>query len=400
MTLFDPARHYPLLQLDWNRNTAQQAITAITHETIAQLQTVPLLSGHPMDNCVFGSDLYFGKAGVLWALHYLQTVGAIDSTFDLATHLNATLAQNRQRYPKLSPYPEQSSYLFGELPLLLLQYKLFPSEDKATQILHSIHKNDAQPIRELMWGIAGSMLAAYFMYQWTQESRWQESFKLQADLLLQEWQPVDEAGYLWTVDLYGSQQQWLGPVHGFASNLTPLLIGQSLLTDEQFQHISTKAMTTLVQTAVTDDDGANWSAVYDAANPGQAPKLVQYYHGAPGMVTALALLPKGINERFDRILKQGGELTWQAGPLKKGSNLCHGTGGNGYAFLKLFIRTGDQVWLERARAFAMHAIEQYRLSQQLYGQLRYPLWTGDLGLAVYLWDCLQAQAKFPTIDLF
>ena len=48
----------------------------------------------------------------------------------------------------------------------------------------------------------------------------------------------------------------------------------------------------------------------------------------------------------------------------------------------------------------MPAIEQYRLSQQLYGQLRYPLWTGDLGLAIYLWDCLQAQASFPTVDVF
>ena len=62
-------------------------------------------------------------------------------------------------------------------------------------------------------------------------------------------------------------------------------------------------MMTLVQTAVTDDDGANWPAVYDAANPSQTPKLVQYCHGAPGMVTALAMLPKGINEQFDRILE-------------------------------------------------------------------------------------------------
>jgi hypothetical protein len=148
MTLFDPARHYPLLQLDWNRNTAQQAITEIVHETIVQLQTAPLLSGHPMDDGAFGSDLYFGKAGVLWAIDYLQTAGAVDSTFDVATHLDATIAQNRQHYPKDSPYPEQSSYLFGELPLLLLQYKLSPTEDKATQILHSIHKNDSQPIRD------------------------------------------------------------------------------------------------------------------------------------------------------------------------------------------------------------------------------------------------------------
>jgi lantibiotic modifying enzyme len=386
--------------MDWNPDTAQQAITAIVHETIDQLQTATLLPGHPLDDNGFGSDLYLGKAGVLWAIDYLQTVGAVDSTFEIATHLDAALAQNRQRYPKVSPYPEQSSYLFGELPLLLLQYKCNPSEDTANEILRLIHKNDSQPIRELMWGIAGSMLTACFMYQWTQESRWQEAFKLQAGLLLSEWQSVGEAGYLWMIDLYGSQQHWLGPVHGFASNLTPLLIGQSLLTDEEFQAISTKAMITVVQTAVTEDGKANWAAVYDAAHPDQTPDLVQYCHGAPGMVTALAMLPKGINESFDRILEQGGELTWQAGPLRKGSNLCHGTGGNGYAFLKLFVRTGNQMWLDRARVFAMHAIEQYRLSQQLYRQLRYPLWTGDLGLAIYLWDCLQAQAKFPTIDLF
>ncbi|MBD2122327.1 LanC-like protein [Trichocoleus sp. FACHB-262] len=400
MALFDPARHYPLSQLAWNRDTAQQAIRAIAQETVAQLQTAPLLSGHPMDDQALGSDLYFGKAGVLWAVNYLQSVGAIDSTFDVATHLDATLAQNRQRYPKVSPYPEQSSYLFGELPLLLLQYKLSPSEETATQILHAIHKNNTQPIRELMWGIAGSMLTAYFMYQWTQESRWQEVFQVQAGLLLREWQPVGEAGYLWTVDLYGTHQQWLGPVHGFASNLTPLLVGQSLLSEEVFQDIATKAMATVVQTAVTEEDKANWPAIYDADDSSQTPNLVQYCHGAPGMVTALALLPQGVNEPFDRILEQGGELTWQAGPLKKGSNLCHGTGGNGYALLKLFVRTGDQMWLERARIFAMHAIAQYELAQQLYRQLRYPLWTGDLGLAIYLWDCLQAQAKFPTIDCF
>lgn len=199
---------------------------------------------------------------------------------------------------------------------------------------------------------------------------------------------------------FQSNDRFWTAVHGFASNLTPLIVGKSLLTDEEFQDISDKAMTTVVQTAVAENDLANWAAVYEPADPNKTPKLVQYCHGAPGMVTALAMLPKGINQKFDRILEQGGELTWQAGALKKGSNLCHGTGGNGYAFLKLFVRTEDQMWLDRARAFAMHSIEQYRLSQKLYGQLRYPLWTGDIGLAIYLWDCLEEQAKFPTIDIF
>jgi len=28
------------------------------------------------------------------------------------------------------------------------------------------------------------------------------------------------------------------------------------------------------------------------------------------------------------------------------------------------------------------------------------LWTGDLGLAIYLWDCIDGNAKFPTVDIF
>lgn len=400
MALFSPERHYPLSQTQWNPNVARQAIADITMQTIEQLNAASYLPAHPMDDTTFGSDLYFGEAGVLWAIDYLQSVGAVETTFDITEHLSTALAKNRQTYAKVSSYPEQSSYLVGELPLLLMQYKLCPSKENAGQVLHSVQKNNNQPIRELMWGMAGSMLAAYFMHQWSQEPQWKDIFRQQAQKLQEEWHPVEDAGFLWTVDLYGRQRKWLGPVHGFASNVTPLLVGRSLLPDEEFQTVADKTMTTLVQTATVEDGKANWPAVYKEERPRQELQLVQYCHGAPGMVIALAALPKDVNTQFDTVLEQGGELTWQAGPLKKGSNLCHGTAGNGYTFLKLFVRTGEQVWLERARAFAMHAIEQYQLSQQLYSQLRYPLWTGDLGVAVYLWDCLQEQAQFPTVDVF
>jgi len=91
---------------------------------------------------------------------------------------------------------------------------------------------------------------------------------------------------------------------------------------------------------------------------------------------------------------------WAAGPLAKGPGLCHGTGGNGYAFLKLHRRTGDPVWLARARAFAMTAVVQLRGAQAVAGRGRYSLWTGDIGLAIYLWDCITAEPRFPTIDVF
>jgi len=153
---------------------------------------------------------------------------------------------------------------------------------------------------------------------------------------------------------------------------------------------------TLVATARHGEGGVNWPQSVGAPRPARTAMLLQHCHGAPGMVTCLA----GLSEPIDDLLLEAGETVWNAGPLTKGAGLCHGTAGNGYAFLKLFERTGDQLWLERARAFAMHAIAQSTADLSSHGARRYSLWTGDLGLAIYLWNCLEARADFPTMDLF
>ena len=124
---------------------------------------------------------------------------------------------------------------------------------------------------------------------------------------------------------------------------------------------------------------------------------MQFCHGAPGFVTCLGDFPSA---ELDELQLAAGRAVWAAGPLTKGSNLCHGTGGNGYAFLKLYKRTQDPVWLDRARAFAMHGIAQTEADAVRYGQMRYSLWTGDPGFAVYLWNCVLGAAAFPTLDVF
>jgi hypothetical protein len=48
----------------------------------------------------------------------------------------------------------------------------------------------------------------------------------------------------------------------------------------------------------------------------------------------------------------------------------------------------------------MTAIVQYRGARLLVGRGRYSLWTGDIGLAIYLQDCITARPRFPTIDVF
>jgi hypothetical protein len=98
----------------------------------------------------------------------------------------------------------------------------------------------------------------------------------------------------------------------------------------------------------------------------------------------------------EELLLGGAGLVWEAGPpgMEKGGGICHGTAGNGYAFLKAFARTGDELWLERARRFAMHALGQVRRR----GEGRYSLWTGDVGVAVYAADCLDARSAYPVLD--
>jgi hypothetical protein len=100
------------------------------------------------------------------------------------------------------------------------------------------------------------------------------------------------------------------------------------------------------------------------------------------------------------LLVQGAELTWRAGPLAKGPGLCHGTAGNGYAFLRTYAVTGDDVWLERAKRFAVHALEQVERRRAEVGRGRYTLFTGDVGAALFARSCLDADPRFPTLDIW
>jgi hypothetical protein len=93
-----------------------------------------------------------------------------------------------------------------------------------------------------------------------------------------------------------------------------------------------------------------------------------------------------------------GRVQVYLGPPHPG--LCHGTAGNGFALLRLHELTRERVWLERARRFAMHAIEQVSEARKAFGRGRYTLWTGDVGVALYLRACLVGHAEFPTIDAF
>src|SRR5690606_34281851 len=95
-------------------------------------------------------------------------------------------------------------------------------------------------------------------------------------------------------------------------------------------------------------------------------------------------------EKIKNYYLRAGSLIWDAGPLKKGIGICHGTDGNGFALLQIYKKTNDPVWLDRARKFAMHAINQRNG--------RWTLFTGEIGFALYLISCIEKTDDFPFLD--
>ncbi|MEQ1684176.1 MAG: LanC-like protein [Burkholderiaceae bacterium] len=402
--LFDPARHEPCASTAWSEARARATIEHIVRDAEAQFSTERHWPIHPRDagpgDDVSGAGftpLYFGTCGVFWALHHLQSLGAATLVRSCEPFVEPLLSLNRAWLGDEYEL-HRASYLMGDTPILMLGYGLAPSPGTADRIEALIEGNLDNPTRELMWGSPGTLLAALFLHQHTGEARWAELYQSTATKLWSQllWSKEHQCHY-WTQDMYGTRSTYLDAVHGFVATASPLIRGRHLLGTGEWAAWQACIENTIQRTATVEAGLANWRAWLDAPGDRKRPLLMQFCHGAPGFVICLAGLP---GTALDDLLLAAGEATWQAGPLTKGSNLCHGTGGNGYAFLKLFVRTGDPVWLERARAFAMHGIAQTEAEAATHGHMRYSLWTGDPGFAIYLWDCIHGTANFPTLDVF
>lgn len=411
MPLYQAARHERLVGTEWNAGRAQDAIDRIVADANRIFDPDRLWPIHPLDRSPERppdsiKHIYHGAAGVIWALDYLNETGAAPLKRDYLPTVRQLIPRIRgdlDKYPELRKYmgAEVASYLLGEAGILLLQFKLAPSERVALQLHGHLEAMIGGP-RGIAWGGAGAMLTALFMYERTDDLRWKDLFVRSFEALWNQLNYSDDARcHLWTSSLYGVTEMRLGAIHGFAANAFVMLRGRHLLAPDLADEMLRRIHATVHATALVQGAHANWpNNAGPTTRPAPLPLVVQHCNGAPGVINSLAEFPNDARRPIDALLSQAGALVWDAGPPAKMPGLCHGASGSGYAFLKLYVRTGDNRWLDRARKFAMHAIDQSDRALEQHGQRKYSLWTGDLGLAIYLWDCVRATSKFPTLEVF
>jgi hypothetical protein len=383
--LFTPEAHERPTDDRWEPDRVQAAIREIVEDAEGAFDdgwpTHPQDIDHDDEAERRFRTVYMGGAGVVQALDSLQRRGIVELRGDYLPYLE------QRCEPDFPDADHERSLWMGETGIRLILQRLSPSRENADRLAELIDANAQDERRELMWGSPGTMLAAAAMHELTGETRWLDLWHESAAWLRSEWDP--QTG-LWTQQLYGKVEQFIGPAHGFAGCVLALARGG----DDEFHRRAAEATR---RYAIEEEGLANWpplASIESLEGNRDGHIRLQWCHGASGIVASLAAVAPNDDEH-ERLLLAGGELTWRAGPLAKGANLCHGTAGNGYAFLALFERTGDELWLERARAFAMHALAQVARARAELGRGRYTLWTGDAGTALYLADCLAGGGTLP-----
>ena len=366
--LFRASEHEPLAGVEWSEEQAERAIAAIVADAEAAYdgERWPFHPADEIDDAP--NSVYLGVAGMAWALEELGSSGWGDAVV-------GALERYRREPDGGAKWAYAPSYLAGQCGIALVGFRLTGDAGLADRVHELVLANLEDQWRELLWGAAGSLLAAEAMLAWTGEQRWAAAW----DALADELEAAREADGIWTQPRLGDAR-YLGVGHGFAGNSRALANRRPVEVDA-----------VLARHALRDGPLANWPPA-EGSRPDEI--RVQWCHGAPGIVSALGHLMD------EELAVAGGELAWQAGPLVKGSNLCHGTAGNAYAFLVLHRRTGDEFWLERARAFAMHAIGQVERERASLGRGRYSLFTGDVGVALFLRHLLDGDDRFPTLGPF
>ncbi|KAL3313364.1 hypothetical protein Ciccas_008034, partial [Cichlidogyrus casuarinus] len=194
--------------------------------------------------------------------------------------------------------------------------------------------------------------------------------------------------------------QYLGAAHGVVGIIYALLLFWDLWREEHGGESARMVRETvdILLDRYTSDDGNLIPATGDRVpQPGSDRELIHWCHGASGAIILYAKAFRVWNDaKYLKACEACANLIWRRGFLKKGPGICHGVAGSGYAFLLMHRLTGEQVWLDRAIAFA--ALQQQPSISKQQRQPDHPLslYEGSAGTACFYADCSKPSEHDAT----
>ncbi|XP_036766234.2 lanC-like protein 2 isoform X2 [Manis pentadactyla] len=138
------------------------------------------------------------------------------------------------------------------------------------------------------------------------------------------------------------RKQYVGAAHGM-TGIYYMLLQPSAKVDQE-------TLTEMVKPSIDYVRHKRFrSGNYPSSLSNETDRLVHWCHGAPGVIHMLMQAHKVFKEeKYLKDAMECSDVIWQRGLLRKGYGICHGTAGNGYAFLSLYHLTQDKKYLYRA----------------------------------------------------
>lgn len=342
-------------------------------------------------------SVYTGTSGI--ALMYLLLSKRLNSS----TYANRALNMMERVFSKLKNH--RVSYLNGDAgPLAIgaVLYHTQGAEAKSLQCIDRLKKILPQVLNvssdlpdEILYGRTGYLFALLYVNKCLgRDSIDSESIQQVVTAVLRSGQNLAKQEgrnvplmYMWHGKYY------LGGAHGIAGILYMLLQAKDYMTESELNNLVRPTIDYLQGICFPSNN-------FPSSLGNNTDKLVQWCHGAPGVVFLFAEAYKlfGQEEYLQTALKCG-DVVWRRGLLTKGYSICHGVAGNAYTFLVLYQLTGDFKHLYQACKFAEWCMS-YGKQQHLTPDRPLSLFEGVSGAIYFLVDIQDPkQAKFPAFEL-
>ncbi|OAL44067.1 hypothetical protein IQ07DRAFT_522811 [Pyrenochaeta sp. DS3sAY3a] len=300
------------------RNDAPLASRDPHKQLLASLNR--LITDYPPHHIPPGGGLYYGPISVaflFYALHNIYPELTLDD-YPLNTWSAAYIEQAQANIKEFPPPSPSKCGVSNDIMSLLALYAVTAKDPDTVKELcdHAAVMLEPETSNEWLYGRAGYLYLLRLV---------RGAFSDNKDIIELIEDTADEV----IENIMASSRPWkwhgkayVGAVHGAVGIIT-----QILLTDP------------LWAPKLEAELGALLSYQYDSGNfPSSLPpgrdRLVQFCHGAPGVVASLVSIRQyfpALHERIDKVVTKARESIWERGLLTKEPCLCHGITGNALA---------------------------------------------------------------------